>query len=51
MTGSAIANNTITNSDGISDTASSGVICESSVAIISKMMVGMNQIDIPKINQ
>ena len=50
--GKAIANKTITNSFGISETASSAVFNESSdVIIIWNIMVGMNQTDNPKINQ
>ena len=50
--GKEIANKIITNSFGISDTASSAVFKESSdVIIIWNIMVGMNQTDNPKINQ
>lgn len=50
--GKEIANKTITNSFGISETASSAVFNESSdVIIIWNIIVGMNQTDNPKINQ
>ena len=49
--GSEAANNTMTNSFGISDTAASAEISELEVKIIWKIIVGINHTHNPKINQ